>query len=56
MKMLLEKDRIYFPLIYVGHKNEHVVKKDTNQFLLISVGHKMNTVKKRHNTISVDLC
>ena len=45
IKMLLEKDTIDFPLIYVGHKNEN--KYETMPFIFIHVGHKnKNTVKK----------
>ena len=36
-KMLLTKDTIDFLCIYVGHKNENVVRKRHNIF---SVGHK----------------
>ena len=54
MKMLLEKDTIYFPLIYVGHKNEK--KYEIMPFIFIHVGHKnINIVKKRNNPIFVDL-
>ena len=54
-KMLITKDTIDFPLIYVGHKNEN--KYETMPFIFIHVGHKnKNTVKKRDNAIFVDLC
>ena len=56
MKISLKKETIQFSLIYLGHKNKNDVKKDTIQFPLIYVGHKINTMKKRHNTFSVDLC
>ena len=55
MKMLLEKDTIYFPLIYVGHKNKK--KYEIMPFIFIHVGHKnINIVKKKwDNPIFEDL-
>ena len=47
MKMLLKKDTIDFPFIYLGHENENVMKKDTIQFPLIYVGHKNKDIVKR---------
>ena len=32
-------------LIYVGHKNENIVKKETIQFSLIYVGHRIYNQK-----------
>ena len=40
IKLLLEKDTREYPLIYVRHRNENVVKKRRNTFLFIYVGHK----------------